>query len=105
MRMMVKISLPTETANAAMADGSFAATLQNFLAETRPEAVYFVAENGVRTTYFFLDMTESSQLPALVEPAFLAYHAKVEVTPAMNLDDLKTAMPAIEHAVKTYAKK
>ena len=105
MRMMVKISLPTETANEAMANGTFAATLQTFLAEVKPEAAYFVAENGVRTTYMFLDMTESSQLPALAEPAFLAYHAKVEVTPAMNLEDLKAAMPAIEHAVKTYSKK
>jgi len=49
-------------------------------------------------------MAESSQLPAFCEPGFLVYNAKVEVMPAMNLDDLKAAMPALENAVKTYAK-
>lgn len=104
MRMMLKISIPTETANAHMADGSFAATMQNILGDIKPEAAYFVAENGVRTAYLFITMTDSSQLPAVAEPAFLAFHAKVEVTPAMNLDDLKAAMPAIEASVKKYRK-
>ncbi len=103
MRMMIRISLPTETANAHMADGSFGGIMQNYLADVKPEAAYFVTENGVRTSYFFVNMTESSQLPAFCEAPFLAYNAKVEVTPAMNLDDLKAAMPAIEAAVKKYA--
>jgi hypothetical protein len=103
MRMMIRISMPTEIANAHIADGSFAGAMQNYLADAKPEAAYFVAENGVRTSYMFVDMTESSQLPAFCEPSFLAYNAKVEVTPAMNLDDLKAAMPAIEAAFKKYA--
>jgi len=104
MRMMIRMSIPTEIGNAQIADGSFPTVMQNILSDLKPEAAYFVAENGIRTAYFFVDMTESSQLPALGEPAFLAYNAKVELTPAMNLDDLKTAAPAIEAAAKKYLK-
>ncbi|HEX3746722.1 MAG TPA: hypothetical protein VHW09_22445 [Bryobacteraceae bacterium] len=49
-------------------------------------------------------MTESSQLPAFSEPPFLAYGAKVKATPAMNLEDLTAAMPAIDAAVQNYVK-
>jgi hypothetical protein len=101
--MMMRISLPVETANPAIIDGSFAPTLQKFLAEIQPEAAYFVAENGVRGAYLFVNMTDSSQLPAFCEPVFLAHKAKVEMTPAMNIEDLKAAMPAVEQAVKKYA--
>jgi hypothetical protein len=103
MRMMIRIAMPTEHANAHISDGSFQAIMQSYLADAKPEAAYFVAENGVRTAYFFVNMTDSSELPAFCEAPFLAYHAKVDVTPAMNLDDLKAAMPAIEAAVKKYA--
>ena len=61
-------------------------------------------ETAKRAAYFFADMKESSQLPVFSEPAFLAYRAKVEITPAMNLEDLMAAMPAIEAAVKKYGK-
>ena len=104
MRMMIRVAMPTEAANAHIADGSFAGLMQNYMGEIKPEAAYFVAEGGVRTAYFFVDMTESSQLPAFCEAPFLAYNAEVDVTPAMNLDDLKAAMPAIEAAVKKYAR-
>jgi len=35
----------------------------------------------------------------------LAFNAKVEFRPAMNLEDLKKAGPGIERAVKTYGRK
>jgi len=103
MRMMMRISLPMEPANAAITNGTFGATLQKFLSEVQPEAAYFVAENGVRTAYLFVNMTDVSQLPAFCEPSFLAFNAKVDVTPAMVIQDLAAAGPAIEQAVKAYA--
>ena len=102
MRVMMRVTLPTETSNAALANGSFPVTMQKSMTELKPEAAYFVAENGCRTAYFFVNITETSQLPAIAEPSFLAFNAKVEVTPAMSLDDLKAAMPAIEQAVKNF---
>ena len=41
-------------------------------------------------------------MPAVAEPWFLAFDAHIEFHPAMNLEDLKTATPGIEKAVKNY---
>src|SRR5438094_297231 len=103
MRMMMKVSIPVERGNAAITNGSLGSTMQSILSELKPEAAYFVAENGVRTGYLFLNMTENSQLPALAEPWFLAFNATVSVTPAMSQQDLAAAGSGIAHCVKTYA--
>ncbi len=49
-------------------------------------------------------MKESSQLPAIAEPWFLAFNASLTVRPAMNPKDLADAGPGIERAVKSYGK-
>jgi hypothetical protein len=49
------------------------------------------------------DLT-ATPLPAMAEPFFLAFNAKVEISPAMTLEDLKNAGPGIENAVKKYSR-
>ena len=44
----------------------------------------------------------AAQIPAIVEPWFLAFEAHVEVTPMMNAEDLMKAEAGIQEAVKTY---
>lgn len=67
-----------------------------------PEAAYFAEENGVRTGFIFLDLKDVSQIPAIAEPWFLAFDARVEIHPAMNIGDLKKAAPGIERSVKNH---
>jgi hypothetical protein len=102
MRCLVKVSIPVETGNATISDGSLPKTMEAILNELKPEAAYFAAENGKRTAFIFLDLKDASQIPAVAEPWFLAFNAHVEFHPAMNLEDLKKATPGIEKAVKTY---
>jgi len=100
MRFLFKISFPVEAGNKAAKDGYSA--IPKILEQQKPEAAYFIAENGKRTGILVIDMKDSSQLPAIAEPWFLALNASIEVTPAMVPDDLQKAGPAIAQAVKQF---
>jgi hypothetical protein len=103
MRMLMTVSLSTEKANDAARKGALASTIEKILAQVKPEAAYFLANDaGERTGLIFLDMQESSQIPGLAEPWFLAFDAKVTLRPVMNPGDLVAAGPGIDHAVKEF---
>ena len=100
MRTMLRITMPVETANKAIKDGSLARTFETMTAELNPEASYFYPENGRRAAIFVFDMTDSSQIPSVAEPFFLNLDATVELYPVMNADDLKKGL---EKAMKSAA--
>ena len=77
-------------------------TIQSILEESKPEAVYFVAQGGKRTAIMIIDMADASELPAIAEPWFLAFDASVDATPVMLPGDLQATGPAIENAVKKF---
>jgi hypothetical protein len=104
MRMLMRVSIPVESGNAAATSGTLGTTIQKILADLKPEAAYFSEDNGERTAYIFFDMKDSSELPAIAEPWFLAFNAKLTVRPAMSPQDLANAAPGIERAVKTFGK-
>ena len=102
MRMLLKVNIPTESGNAAVRNGSLQSTIKGILEDLKPEAAYFAEENGKRTGYIFFDMKESSQLPTIAEPWFLALNAEITVRPAMNQQDLATAASAMDKAAKSW---
>jgi hypothetical protein len=101
MRFLFKISFPVEAGNQAAKKDGFKA-IQSILEQQKPEAAYFVAENGKRTAILVMDMKDASDLPRIAEPWFLALNAAIEVTPAMIPADLQKAGPAIAEAAKTH---
>jgi hypothetical protein len=102
MRFLMKVSIPVEAGNKAAKSGKLGATIQSILAEVKPEAAYFSAENGMRGGYIFLELDDASQIPAVAEPWFLAFNATVEIMPVMVPADLAEAGPAIKKAAKKY---
>jgi hypothetical protein len=102
MQMLLKVNIPVETGNAAIRNGSLGSTIKRILDELKPQAAYFSEEDGERTGYIFFEMDDASRLPAIAEPWFLAFDARITVRPAMTLEDLAKAAPDIKHAVAEY---
>lgn len=105
MRMLLRVSIPVETGNAAAKAGTLGSTIEKILADLKPEAAYFLADdNGNRSASIVFDMKDTSQIPAIAEPWFLAFNAKLSFRPIMNPQDLDAAGPAITQAAKQYGK-
>ena len=104
MRMLLKVSIPVEAGNAGVRNGTLGNTIRKILDDLKPEAAYFAEDGGERTGYIFFDMKQSSDLPGIAEPWFLAFNAKLTVRPAMTPEDLAAAGPGFERAVKGYGK-
>jgi hypothetical protein len=92
MRMMMKVSIPIEAANKAVHDGSAQRILQTSLEALRPEATYFFPAEEGRTILLFIDVEEPSDLPAIGEPFFQGFSARVTFTPVMNLQDFQAGL-------------
>ena len=105
MRMLLRVSIPVQAGNAAAKDGTLGSTIERILADLKPEAAYFMADdNGNRSGSIVFDMKDTSQIPAIAEPWFLAFNAKVSLRPVMSPQDLAKASPSISNAAKQFGK-
>jgi hypothetical protein len=95
MRMMLRWSVPVSKGNAMVKDGSIATVLESLMAKTKPEAAYFLAEQGNRGGMLFFDMKEPSDIPRIAEVLFQGADASLEFVPVMNADDLKKALSSL----------
>jgi len=103
--MLLRVSIPVESGNAAAKAGTLGSTVEKILADLKPEAAYFFSDdNGNRSGSIVFDMKDSSQIPAVAEPWFLAFNAKVSFRPVMNPQDLATAGSSIAKAGQQYGK-
>jgi hypothetical protein len=105
MRTLLRVSIPVEAGNAAAKAGTLGTMVEKILADLKPEAAYFFADdNGNRSGSIVFDLKDPSQIPAVAEPWFLAFNARVSFRPIMNPQDLAAAGPAIAAAVKQYGR-
>ncbi|HEY3356782.1 MAG TPA: hypothetical protein VGQ83_26260 [Polyangia bacterium] len=92
MRVCLKATMPVEAGNAARKSGQMEALIEQTIGRTKPEAIYFMATGGERSFYCFFDLKDPSDIPSIAEPLFAGVNARIEVTPCMNLDDLRTGL-------------
>ncbi|MFF5444519.1 hypothetical protein [Streptomyces sp. NPDC012888] len=100
MRVMIRGHVDTSAGNEALKNGRLPAVMNDLMEKVKPEAAYFGLAEGVRSFFIVCDLTDSSALPALLEPLFFELHAEVEVQPVMNPEDLRKGLAAMEHTPK-----
>ena len=92
MRMMMRVQIPVESGNAAVAGGKLEGIVQKAMETLKPEAAYFLADDGLRTALFFFDLADSSQIPLAAEPFFQGANANVGFRPVMTPEDLRKGL-------------
>jgi hypothetical protein len=103
MRMLLRVSIPVDAGNAAVKAGTLGSTIEGIVATLKPEAVYFYADDeGQRCGSIVFDMKDTSQIPAIAEPWFLAFNAKISLRPVMTPQDLAKASPVFAKVSKQY---
>jgi hypothetical protein len=103
MRWMIKFSIPVNAGNELVASGKIGQKFQSLIEDLKPEASYFFPENGQRSGFMVVNMTESSDLAKVTECFWFGLHADISVTPVMNGEDLAKGLSGIEGIVKRYA--
>ena len=97
MRFMFKFSFPTtDESNGWIRDGSIGQKMESILGETQPETAYFGSVDGHRGGYLVINMEESSEIPAKLEPLFQELGATVECCPVMIPEELRTAIQVLQ---------
>jgi hypothetical protein len=92
MRMLLKAQLEVEAANRVIQEGSLDTVIQAVMEKLRPEAAYFLTEDGMRTALIFFDLQDPSQIPEVAEPLFQGANASVSLTPVMTGEELQAGL-------------
>ena len=105
MRMLMRVSIPVEAGNAAVKNGTLGSTVERILADLKPEAAYFLTDDdGNRSGSIVFNMKDTSEMPAVAEPWFLAFNAKISFRPVMSPQDLAKGGSGLAKAAKQYGK-
>jgi hypothetical protein len=96
MRVLVRAMIPTVSGTQMVKDPKFLQNIEDYIKKFSCEAAYFTEINGNRTMVFVLDLPSTDMIPAIAEPLFQGFEANVEIHPAMNLDDLKSAISKVQ---------
>lgn len=102
MRVLLRFTFPTETGNPGIKSGKVGEMLSSVLSELKPEAAYFTAVGGDRGGFIVFDLQETWQIPAKIEPFFLALGAKVELTPVMTAEEVGRGIANLGDVIKKY---
>ncbi len=91
MRMLMKVTFPLEPFNSYVREGTAGTKIKRIMEKTKPEAVYFTEQDGMRGAILVVRVKDASEIPSLAEPWFLAFEADVEFRIAMTPEDLEKA--------------
>ena len=84
-----------QSGNRAIKDGSLHKLFEAVMTKLKPEASYFIADDGLRCGMIFFDMNDTSEIPSIAEPLFAGLDAEIKLVPVMNADDLRKGLSAV----------
>lgn len=96
MRTLLRVTIDVQAGNRAIQEKRMQQLLPQMMERLKPEAAYFLGDDGIRTAYIFFDMKDSSQMVVIGEPLFQQLNARVEFMPVMNADDLMKGLAEAE---------
>jgi hypothetical protein len=92
MRMMMKLTIPVEKGNEAVASGALDQTLDHIIDTLKPEAAYFYLDSGRRAATFIYEAEKAEEMAMINEPIFRALNASIEQQPVLTASDLGKAL-------------
>ena len=92
MKFLVRLHMPTEHGNRMLQDPNFQNKLEDMLNQIKPEAVYFTPVEGERGIYMIVNLASADMLARTFEPLWQALNCKLDLTPVMELSDLKKGL-------------
>lgn len=95
MRTLMRFEMDTQAGNELLKAGELQKGLERMLEMLKPEAAYFFPTNGCRGGVLVFDVADPSQLVTLTEPMWTMLRARIELTPAMSLDDLRSGLTSL----------
>lgn len=103
MHLLVKFHIPTETGNELIRQGKMKDVMASLVSELKPEAAYFMPDQGYRSGYLVVHAQDSSSIVTICEPFWMALGATVEILPVMTADELQQGLAALDQSVKRLA--
>src|SRR5580658_9880550 len=103
MRMLLRASIPVEAGNAAVKAGTLGSTIERIVADLKPEAAYFIADdNGQRSASIIFDLQDTSQIPAVAEPGFLAFTENVYIRRVLRFQILFSSTGVVSSQIVQF---
>lgn len=101
MKLLFNITFPVEKFNHVAREGVAGHKLAAILEATKPEAVYFTGNHTGRGATAIYEVTDGAAIPALAEPWFMTFDAKIEYSIAINAQEMSKAN--LDAVVKKWA--
>jgi len=91
MKILLDVTIPLEPFNTYVRDGSVGQKLGRIIDDLKPEAIYFTEKDGGRGCVMIVELSDASGVPALAEPWFLTFNARLGFRVCMTPADLQKA--------------
>jgi hypothetical protein len=91
MNILFKITFPVEAFNKVAREGGAGQKFGAILEATKPEVFYFTGNDSGRGAIAVYKVADGAAVPALAEPWFLTFNAKIDYSIAISPDEMMNA--------------